>query len=229
MRYSSSNFPELMSATSTRYTIGIRIILILFFVLLLSLFYIIPFVLFIDSTTTLEAYILLFLYILLLTYGTYKLVQKIRKDKKHATQQITINHKGIHYHKLNGNIESILYSELTKSNHPYTEDIYAKTIGINESRRTVLKLFHQGIEKSILFQHTNIFFTRLSINTRDLRSHFIQGITLFRPDLKISQQVFTSFFINPTNFEFDKKKYIQTIFLAIILIIIIITLVIISI
>ncbi|MDM1345872.1 hypothetical protein HX017_01880 [Myroides marinus] len=183
---------------------------------------------FIDSTTTLEAYILLFLYILLLTYGTYKLVQKIREDKKNAIQQITINHKGIHYHKLNGNIVSILYSELTKSDHPYTEDIYAKTIGINESRRTVLKLFHKGIEKSVPFQHTNIFFTQLSINTRELRSHFIQGITLFRPDLKISQQVFTSFFINPTNSEFDKKKYIQTIFLAIILIIIIITLVIIT-
>lgn len=41
---------------------------------------------------------------------------------------------------------------------------------------------------------------------------FLQGVTLFRPDLEIEPSVYKEYFINPETFEFDKKTQRDLVF-----------------
>ena len=84
-------------------------------------------------------------------------------------------------------------------------------------------------ERTVSFQNTDIFYTSISTNSRELRQHFLQGVTLYRPDLRIADSVYTDFFINPSSFEFDKKGYKKTMIIALIISIIILAIVFLSI
>src|SRR5690606_33167800 len=86
-------------------------------------------------------------------------------------------------------------------------------------RQTFLKVFLKGSEKTVRYFHPDMAYSYYAENSRLLRSLFIQGITLFRPDLRIAANVYSEFSIHPQTFEFDKKGYWKAIVIAIIFII----------
>ncbi|MDM1396101.1 hypothetical protein HX049_02760 [Myroides odoratimimus] len=229
MKYTSDAFPELTTLTNPKLTLFVRIVFLLFISFFLLLLYLIPFALINEYTNNTGAYILIVLYTLLLTYGVYKFITEYKKKSPHFIQKIVVNELGIHYHKINGEIEHLLYKDLNKSKQPYSKDIFTKTIGVNVSSKTVLKVFYNHQERTVSFQNTDIFYTYLSTNSRELRQHFLQGVTLYRPDLKIADSVFADFFIQPNTFEFDKKEQKKTMIIALIIFLAILAIVFLSI
>ncbi|MEC4053606.1 hypothetical protein VSP10_12495 [Myroides odoratimimus] len=229
MKYTSDTFPELVTLTNPKLTLLVRIVFLLFTTFLLVLLYLLPFALINDYTDSTEFYILIGIYTLLFTYGIYKFIKEYKKKNTTVIQKIIVNKLGIQYHKLNGEIEYLLYKDLNKSKQPYSKDIFTKTIGVNISSKTVLKVLYNQQERIVSFQNTDIFYTSISTNSRELRQHFLQGVTLYRPDLRIADSVYTDFFINPSSFEFDKKGYKKTMIIALIISIIILAIVFLSI
>ncbi|MDG3583896.1 hypothetical protein [Galbibacter pacificus] len=161
------------------------------------------------------------IYYLLLLFGTYKLVKYIKSVKGESIKKVTINKEGVHYLKLNGKRESILFSELNKSPSPFSDDVFIKTVGVTPYSSTRLMIFYQGNEKHITFSNTDVMYTGAIGNWRELRGHFIQGITLFCPHLTISESVYSDFFIHPETFEFDTKEFKKTFLIVAIFILII--------
>ncbi|AJA69185.1 hypothetical protein HX057_06315 [Myroides odoratimimus] len=229
MKYTSDTFPELVTLTNPKLTLLVRIVFLLFTTFLLVLLYLLPFALINDYTDSTEFYILIGIYTLLFTYGIYKFIKEYKKKNTTAIQKIIVNKLGIQYHKLNGEIEHLSYKDLNKSKQLYTKDIFTKTTGVNISSKTLLKVFYNQQERTISFQNTDIFYTYLSTNSRELRQHFLQGVTLYRPDLKIADSVYNDFFINPNTFEFDKKGYKKTMIIALIISLVILAIVFLSI
>ncbi|WP_335966360.1 hypothetical protein [Galbibacter sp. PAP.153] len=143
--------------------------------------------------------------------------------KRESIKKVTINKEGVHYLKLNGKRESILFSELTKSSSPspFSDDVFIKTVGVTPYSSTRLIIFYQGNEKHITFSNTDVIYTGATGNWRELRGHFIQGIALFCPHLTISESVYSDFFIHPETFEFNAKEFKKTFLFAAIFILII--------
>lgn len=103
----------------------------------------------------------------------------------------------------------MLYSQLKKSGDRYTADVHSKKIRLYGERMLFVHLKHG--KEAIYFNHTDAF----SGNSGDLRVHFLQGIHLFRPDLRISPEVYSEFFINPETFAFEQRFFKRTLIVAI--------------
>ncbi|MFD1631035.1 hypothetical protein [Pseudopedobacter beijingensis] len=219
--YTKDNFPKKTSIPSYFWTWAFRVFLILILVLVGLFLFAIPLLL-----TAIYSYGVIILLIgcyLLVIFAIFQFIKHVRKAKNNVVQQVTVDSTGVHYLKLDGTKESILYTELSKSTVPYNKDIFTKRTGGRYSI-TELKVFHNNIEKSISFRNTDILYTNFTRNHRELRRYFLQGITLFRPDLSVSSTVYSNFFIHPETFEFDKKEFVKTVVLtAIIIIILLVT------
>lgn len=87
----------------------------------------------------------------LVIFAVFRFIKHIRRAKNNAIQQITVDNTGIHYLKLDGKKESILYAELSRSPSSYNKDVFTKKTG-DRYPITVLKVFHKNIEKRIAFR-----------------------------------------------------------------------------
>src|SRR5690606_15810500 len=148
----------------------------------------------------------------------------LKRIRGNAVRHITVNSKGVFFEKINGTVEPLLYSQLEiSSNDNIVYDVFIGSnliyTGNTNYRQTFLKVFLKGNEQKVHFFHPNVAYSYYARNSRLLRSHFIQGITLFRPDLRIAPNVYSEFSIHPQTFEFDKKEHWKAIVFAIIFII----------
>src|SRR5690606_32602440 len=137
---------------------------------------------------------------------------------------IGVNREGIFYDQMDGTVESLLYNQLeVSSDDMIAYDVFIGSnlvhTGTTTYSQTFLKVFLKGNQQKVRFFHPDVVYSYYARNSRLLRSHFIQGITLFRPDLRIAPNVYTEFFVHPQTFEFDKKEHWKAIVFAIIFII----------
>ncbi|MDV4043728.1 hypothetical protein CMT37_12975 [Elizabethkingia anophelis] len=139
----------------------------------------------------------------------------LMKEKIDRINSISINEKGLHYHKASGEIQSILFNQLEKNNEPYSSDIDTETIG--RYAPTLLYVYINGKKRSIRFNNTNIISSYYIGNHYTLRRYFVHGVSLFRPDLKIAPSIYSDFFIRKEDYGFDKMKFWKTILAVIIL------------
>lgn len=212
MIYHQDRFPELQSEPNWCATWVIRIILSCTSLLFLAAFFATPLLLYTEKEIDgIGATLFMGIYYPLLLWACIALFRHIQKNRKKFVKKITVNNKGIHFHKINGKTESVLYSQLKKSGDRYTADVYGKKIRLYGERIFFVHLKHG--KEAIYFNHTDAF----SGNTRDLRAHFLQGIHLFRPDLRISPEVYSEFFINSKTFKFEQRFFRRTLVAAIII------------
>jgi len=214
------NFPEIHSTPDWFRTWLIRGICIIVFGPLVLLLYTIPIAFYVDGTVSGEATIVFsvfyYPFMIWMSVLVFRYIQRSRGD---APVHIWVNKEGIVYEKANGSAEVLRYKDLDATyNRVIVFDVFAKKIG--RYGPTELRVFYDGWERSVRF-HTDAGHSYYPGNVRELRSHFIRGITLFRPDLRVASYVYSAFFINPETYEFDKKDYWKTMILVGILIILI--------
>lgn len=224
--FTKDNFPEIKSEPDWFITWVIRVAFLLLFGSLAILLYFIPIAFYIDGTIDggeLSSFGLIYYPIIL--GMTYLAVRYLKRIKGNAVRHITVNRHGVFYKKLNGMVESLQYSELEKSTGPDVYDVFigSRLIPTGETifRQTFLNVFLKGYEQKVQVFHLDVGYSYYARNSRLLRSTFIQGIVLFRPDLRIAPNIYTEFSIHPETFEFDKKEYWKMVAIAIIFIIIV--------
>src|SRR5690606_8524584 len=223
--FTKDNFPEIKSEPNWFWTWCIRVVFFPLFGLIVLLFYVLPSLFYIDGTIEgRQLFAFGIIYYPIVIWLSYIALRYLIRIKSKAVRHITVNREGIFYEQLDGTVESLLYSQLAKSSNDF--NIYDVFIGSNlvytgnsTYRQTFLKVFLKGNEQKVRPFHPDVAYSYYAGNSRKLRSHFIQGITLFRPDLRIAPNVYSEFSIHPQTFEFDKKVYWQAIVVAIIFII----------
>ncbi len=214
------SFPEIRSEPDWLRTWMIRLVFVGIFGLLIGLFYVTPLLFYVDGTLDAEEIIRFGIFYYPILIGiSYLFLRYLKRIRGNAVRHITVNREGIFYEKLNGEVESLRYSQLERSNNGVVVDVFPKTL--YRYGPTELRVFVNGREQTVQFRNTDVGYSYYSGNSRTLRSLFIQGIKLFRPDLRIAGWVYSHFYIHPETYEFDKKAYWKTIVLVIIFIVLI--------
>ncbi|GAA4789672.1 hypothetical protein GCM10023231_17070 [Olivibacter ginsenosidimutans] len=150
-------------------------------------------------------YLFLAIYYPLIMWSSFILIRLYAKRKRKAIKSIVVDRNGIHYQFVYGKFESILFEQLERSPEYDSTDIDWHPR--SRHTREYLYGFIAGEQKIIDFQCAAAPFFYLMKNRRQLRAHFLQGVELFRPDLKISPDLYRTFFIHPETYEFDRKSY----------------------
>jgi len=223
--FTKDNFPEIKSEPNWFWTWCIRIIFSFLFGSLVLLFYITPFLFYIDGTIEGgQLFAFGIIYYPIMIWLSYIAIRYLKRIKSKAVRHIGVNREGIFYDQMDGAVESLLYNQLeVSSDDMIAYDVFIGSnlvhTGTTTYSQTFLKVFLKGNQQKVRFFHPDVVYSYYAGNSPLLRSHFIQGITLFRPDLRIAPNVYSEFSIHPKTFDFDKKEYWKSIIMAIIFII----------
>jgi hypothetical protein len=218
MIYNKENFPQISSERNLTATILVYMLFGLLCIAMLALFIGIPLSMQLEHNSHLSNGEMIFniIYFPMLLWGIWALYKDYRRQKIKKIVLITVDQYGIHYHQYNGIVKSILYKELERSTEAYVSDIDRK-IGSKYSPGYIFG-FKEGKYIPIPFSTSDNGLTYIPKNKYHLIGHFLKGITLFCPHIKISQAVYADYFINPDTFEFNKKSQIITYLLVLIVI-----------
>ena len=134
-----------------------------------------------------------------------RIFRYMRKNRGVAIKKIIVDDKGIHFYKKNGSIDDILYSQLGPSLRSDNYEVYVS----KEYKTWMLAVGIDRSETKVVFDGTHLGSMYYIKNARALRARFIEGIALFRPDLRIDPFVFEEFSIHPEKFTFDGKQYMK--------------------
>lgn len=221
MIYNKENFPKIISERNLTAIIFVYLLFGLLCIAMLCLFIALPLSMQLEHNSPLSTGEMIFnlIYFPLLLWGIWALYKDYKRQKLKKIIRISIDHYGIHYHQYDGNVHSILYKQLESSTEAYVSDIDRK-IGTKYSPGYIFG-FKEGKQIPIHFSKPDNGLTYIPKNKYHLIGHFLQGVTLFCPHIKISQAVHADYFINPATFEFNKKAQIITYILVFILLMII--------
>ncbi|MCJ7934792.1 MAG: hypothetical protein MUW56_14475 [Chryseobacterium sp.] len=145
------------------------------------------------------------LYYPVLAIGLYRFVRHLKKTMNRAVKRIIVDDKGIHYEREDGSVDEILYIYLEK----WSFDEYDVSIS-PRNKIYALKVNDRGAVTEVDFNGVDAGFTYYIGNLKALRIKFIQGITCFRPDLRIDPLIYEVYHINPVHGRFDRRKYWMT-------------------
>src|SRR5699024_10389206 len=181
--------------------------------LIVLLFYFLPILFFIDHTIDgdqLFAFGLI--YYPLLIVLTYFAIRFLKRRRRKSVRHITVNREGIFYEFLDGTEDSLPFTHLEPSpNDHIVYDVFIDSklqfTGDATYRQAFLKVFLNGKEHVVRPFHPDWGYSYFTRNSRILRSHFLRGIALFRPDLRIDPFIYSEFSIHPETYEFVKKNY----------------------
>lgn len=225
MIYKKENFPKISSERNLALTIVVFTLFGVLCIAMLALFAGIPLSIQLEHNSHLSTGEIIFnlIYFPLLLLGIWVLYKNYKRQKLKKVISISVDQYGVHHHQFDGSVQSILYKELEHSIEDYVSDI-DRRIGTKYSPSYIFG-FKDGKRIPIHFSKPDNGMTYIPKNEYQLIGHFLQGIVLFCPHLKISQVVYADYFINPATFEFNKKAqrftYLMTfIFLIVILILI---------
>ncbi|WP_123868073.1 hypothetical protein [Chryseobacterium lactis] len=142
-----------------------------------------------------------------LIYIVYRLFRHGKKAFKERVTKVLVDDKGLHYYKIDGSTEEILYSQIQGW---ALNDVY--DVGVSQKVKTwFIKVRYDDDVIEVNFDMIDPGFTYYAGNTRALRRKFVQGIVYFRPDLRIDPFIFDAFYINPENFRFNAMQYWKSI------------------
>lgn len=221
MIYNKENFPKIISERNLTAIIFVYLLFGLLCIAMLCLFIALPLSMQLEHNSRLSTGEMIFnlIYFPLLLWGIWALYKDYKRQKLKKIILISIDHYGIHYHQYDGSVHSILYKQLESSTEAYVSDIDRK-IGTKYSPGYIFG-YKEGKQIPIHFSKPDNGLTYIPKNKYHLIGHFLQGVTLFCPHIKISKAVYADYFINPATFEFNKKAQIITYILVLILIMII--------
>ncbi|WP_123907084.1 hypothetical protein [Flavobacterium johnsoniae] len=211
MIYNKENFPRISSQRNLTATILVYIMFGFLCMAMLALFIGIPLSIQLEHNSHLSngemIFNLIYFPILLwVIWAFYKNSYKRQKLKKIIL--ISVDQFGIHYHQYDGIVQTLSYKQLEHSTEAYVSDIDRK-IGTKYSPGYIFG-FKDGKQIPIHFSKPDNGMTYIPKNKYDLIGHFLKGVTLFCPHIKISPAVYADYFINPDTFEFNKKAQIIT-------------------
>lgn len=212
------NFNTIQSEPQWFWTWTVRLLLITLGATIILLIFLIPWLFYIEGTINFTAFITFSVfYFLIIIWLTLRALRYLKRVKNNANRHLTINKEGMIFEKLNGNFEHIKYNQLDKS----SESKYDVFIDIDRFfangvwyRNAYLTVFIDGQKRRIHSFHPDMAYSYFAKNKRLMRSHFIRGIALFRPDLQIDPLVYSEFLIDPETFEFRKNEYWITFIVA---------------
>lgn len=126
---------------------------------------------------------------------SYAVVKMARKAFKRRCVSVVVDALGLHRRLADGHVETIRYSDLRPA-PASAYDVYIQTVYRRPSR---LKVHMAQPGRALAQPHTvNCALDfRFTMNRLALIGHFIRGIRTFRPELRISDTVYTHFFIDP--------------------------------
>ncbi len=223
--FTEDNFHEIKSEPNWLVTWCIRFVFFSLLGLIVLLFYFLPILFFIDHTIDGEQLLAFgMIYYPLLIVLSYFVVRFLKRRKRKSIRHIKVNCEGVFYELIDGTEESLRFDQFEiSSNDHIVYDVFIDSklqfTGDATYRQAYLKVFLKGNEQKVRPFHPDVAYSYYAGNSRKLRNHFIQGVTLFRPDLRIAPNVYSEFSIHPETFEFDKKVYWQAVVFAIIFII----------
>lgn len=128
--------------------------------------------------------------------------------RKNLSRKIIVNNTGLlFYNSKNEIVEQILYTELRSSNNFF--DIYT----VNPIGSGIVPLLEINVQQEKKENKTKRIDMNLPLhvvkNKATLYVHFIHGISIFRPDLKVDPMTFRTFSIDPNTWEINKSKGIS--------------------
>ncbi|MCC9065334.1 hypothetical protein [Flavobacterium piscisymbiosum] len=217
MIYSKENFPKITSERNLTATIFVYLLFGLLCIAMLCLFIALPLSMQLEHNSRLSTGEMIFdlIYFPILLWIIWALYKDFKRQETKKIILISIDLHGIHYHQYDGIVHSILYKQLESSTEAYGSDIDRK-IGTKYSPGYIFG-FKEGKQIPIHFSKAENGLSYIPKNKYYLIGHFLQGVTLFSPNIKISQAVYADYFINPVTFEFNKKAQIITYILIFIL------------
>lgn len=221
MIYSQANFPEIHSQRNLGATILMYALFGLLSVAMLSLFVAIPLSIQLEHNSRLSNGEIIFncIYFPLLLLGIWALYKNYQKQRLKKVTLISVDRFGLHHHQFDGKIQSVLYKDLEASTEAYVSDIDRKT-GTKYTAGYIFG-FKEGKRIPIHFATSENGLSYLPKNKNQLTAHFLQGVALFCPHIKVSKAVYADYFINPETFEFNAKAQRITYLIIFILLMII--------
>lgn len=225
--FTKDNFHEIKSEPNWLVTWCIRFVFFPLFGFLVLSFYFVPVLFYTDGSIDGEQLLAFgMIYYPLLIVLSYFVVRFLKRRKSKSVRHIKVNCEGIFYELIDGTEESLRFDQFEiSSNDHIVYDVFIDSklqfTGENTYPQAFLKVFLNGKEHEVRPFHPDWGYSYFTRNSRILRSHFLRGIALFRPDLRIDPFIYSEFSIHPETYEFDKKNYRTGIILAIILVILI--------
>ncbi|WP_336959642.1 hypothetical protein [Chryseobacterium contaminans] len=128
--------------------------------------------------------------------------------RKRLSNKIVVNNMGLlFYNSKNEVTEQILYAELRSSKQNF--DIYMVT-PIGSSMNPFLEVTLQQEKKDNDIKRIDMNLPLHVVKNKvALYAHFIHGISVFRPDLKIDPMTLRTFSIDPNTWEINRRKGIS--------------------
>lgn len=223
----NDNFHEVVSEPDWGITCCIRAVMFFLLGFLVLGFYFVPLLFYTDGTIDQEQLLVfgMFYYPLLIVLS-YFVVRFLKRRKRKSVRHIKVNCEGIFYELLDGTEESLRFDQLEVSSEDYiVYDVFIDSklryTGNTTVRQVFLKVFINGKKHKVRDFQPDLGYSYYARNSRILRSHFLRGIALFRPDLRIDPYIYSEFSIDPDTYEFDKKGYWKAIILATLFVILI--------
>ncbi|WP_153391570.1 hypothetical protein [Chryseobacterium vaccae] len=216
MNKSSRSFPVYAIADKT-VTWMMRILALIGLVVLFLLGLLLPIAFVVDdgyrvsySRNPVNSVILIALYELCFFFLCRWLVKYWKRNQDKTIVKMWIDEKGLHRQQKDGNILSILYSQLRSVPKEGRYDVYTQQTGSGKYSRTALLVNYRdetGIVKPVEAEFTmNIWYAFYPANTMEMRAAFFQNIAGYK-EIRINPEVYRHYHINPVTFQFDAKKY----------------------
>ena len=212
-QFAKSNFPEIKSEPNWLITWSIRFVLFFLLCILVLSFYFVPVLFYTDDSIDGEQLLAFgMIYYPLLIALSYFVVRFLKRRKRKSIRHIKVNCEGVFYELLDGTEESLRFDQFEiSSNEHIVYDVFIDS-KIRFTRKAIfrqvfLKVFLNGKKHEVRTFHPDLGYSYYARNSRILRSHFLRGIALFRPDLRIDPFIYSEFSIHPETYEFVKKNY----------------------
>lgn len=184
-----NQFPAIHSKISKGWTLVIKVFVSIFAVLTPLMVILMAGLTLASEKISIEIKILIVLLALLMTGGfIWFLIVQIREKSAAKIIRATVDKDGIHYYGNRGLVKSILYSKLMPNTENGKYDVFIPLDQTDTIMDLCFYLFDDAVDKVVMkafFIEGDVVIT----NGNSLKRHFIKGITMFRPDLKISPGV----------------------------------------
>lgn len=160
---------------------------------------------------------------LIIYFGLYTaisvfLVKAAIRQQKQAYDTLLVDAEGLHFLCKNREIDSVLFSGLYQlQQYSYDVTLGSRSYSLPKGGRTTqyfIELHQRNSNGQIERRELNFQGARFGHtwfrNRHALIGKYLQGIHLFRPDIRISPSVFSHFYIDKQTFLYDRGRRIRT-------------------
>lgn len=192
-------FPAIHSKISANRTLVVKVLFSIFklIVVLIPLLMIVMTVLTLKSgAVIIEIKILVVVLTIFIIWLVGWLLMKQRKEKTgRKITQIVVDSQGIHDYSNQDLVKSLKYSELMPDPENGKYDIFIPRDHTDADYTVCFYVFDDALN-TVKLKAFTLNIDHVITNGNELRKHFIKGILMFRPDLKIAPGVFDLYGLN---------------------------------